>query len=114
MSEIKNTYTDFQLERVLDDGTIEYETVKLTLTFSKLNVLRSRNNELYTRFNKLLFGKSEDMMDLVAVVYVAYWCANLTLSKDKIYTEEEFIELVPFDMNELKRVFNLLTQPKKK
>ena len=105
MSEIKNTYQEF----VLENG----ETVKLTLTFGKLNVLKSVNNELYTRFNKVLYGKSEDMLDLVSIVYSAYWCANYNVA-EKLYTEQEFIELVPFDMNELKRVFTSLTQPKKK
>lgn len=106
MSEIKNTYLEFDL----NNG----EKVNLTLTFGKLNVLKSLNNELYTRFNSVLYGKSEDMMDLVAIVYVAYWCANYSMSGDKLYTEQEFIELVPFDMNKLKEVFTSLTQPKKK
>ena len=114
MSDIKNTYEKFQLQRVLDDGTIEYEEVDLTLTFGKLNVLRSRNNELYTRYCKMLSGKSEDILDMVTLIYVAYWCAHLTLPKDKLYTEDEFIELVPFDMPEIKRVYNSLMQPKKK
>lgn len=106
MSEIKNTYQKF----TLTSG----EEVDLTLTFGKLNVLRSRNNELYTRYCQLLFGKSEDILDMVTLIYVAYWCANLTLSKDKLYSEDEFIELVPFDLPEIKRVFTSLTQPKKK
>ena len=114
MSEIKSTYQEFQLRRELEDGTFEYETVNLTLSFSKLNVLRSRNNELYTRYCKVLYGKSEDILDMVTMIYVAYWCANLTLPKDKLYSEDEFIELVPFDLIEIKRVYNSLVQPKKK
>ena len=32
----------------------------------------------------------------------------------KVYTEEEFIELVPFDIMEIQRVYTALIQPKKK
>lgn len=101
---MKNTFIDFEL---LND-----EVVTLTLTFGKLNLLKSVNNTLYSKYNNIVYGKSEDMLDMVTIVYVAYWCANF--GKDKLYKEEEFIELVPFDMVEIKRIFNQLTQPKKK
>ena len=78
-----------------------------------MNLLKKVNSNLYERFNRLLFGKSEDILDLVTVVYVGYWCANYSIT-DKLYTEDEFIELVPFDSNELTKVFAELTQPKKK
>lgn len=105
MNEVRNTYLDFTLNNE--------QTVKLTLTFGKLNILKSVNNDLYNRFNRVLYGKSDDMLDLVAIVYAAYWCANYNMV-DKLYSEQEFIELVPFDMDELKSVFTTLTQPKKK
>lgn len=105
MSEIKNTYQDFLLNND--------ETVKLTLTFGKLNVLKSYNNELYTRFNKINYGKGEEVLDMVTIIYVAYWCANYKVG-EKIYSEDEFIELVPFDMIEIQRVYNSLMRPKKK
>jgi len=103
---VRNTYQKFILEND--------ETVNLTLTFGKLNVLKSVNNELYQRYNKVLFGKSEDIMDMVTIVYVAYWCANYSLDNKNLYTETEFIDLVPFNLSEIKRVFQALTTPKKK
>lgn len=105
MAEIKNSYQEFELE----NG----ETVRMTLTFGKLNVLKSINNQLYERYNKILYGKSEDILDMVTLMYVAYWCANFNLS-DSLYNENEFIDLVPFDFTEIKRVYTALTQPKKK
>ena len=48
MVDIKNTYQDFELE----NG----EVVKLTLTFGRLNLLKSVNNELYNKFNNVLYG----------------------------------------------------------
>ena len=100
-----NTYTDFTLE----NG----DTVKLTLSFGRLNVLKSVNKELYARFNNVLYGKSEDMLDTIAMLYVAYWCANYN-GIDKILEEQEFFDLVPFDMVTIKDVFDTLTKPKKK
>ncbi len=105
MSEIKNTYQDYKLS----NG----ETVKLTLTFGKLNLLKSVNKNLYTEFNGFLYGKSEDFLDIAKMIYVFYWCANYN-GTDKIYTEQEFLDLIPFDINEIKRVFASLTEPKKK
>lgn len=106
MSENKNTYQEILLE----NG----ETVKLTLTFARLNLLKSVNNELYTHFNGIMYGKSEDMFDVATVIYIAYWCANYKVGNNTLYGKDEFIELVPFDMIELERLFNALTKPKKK
>ena len=101
---MKNTFIEFELNND--------EKVDLTLTFGKLNVLKSVNNELYTRYNEIVYGKSEDLLDMVTIIYVAYWCANF--GKDKLYKEDDFINLVPFDMPEIQRAYNSLMRPKKK
>lgn len=100
-----NTYQEFTL--------LNEEKVKLTLTFGKLNLLKSIHPALYERFNKILYGKSEDILDLVTMVYVAYWCANYD-GVTELHKENEFYDLVDFDASELSRVFTALTQPKKK
>lgn len=105
MNESKNTYQEFTLE----NG----EVVKLTLTFGKLNLLKKLNIELYERYNSIFYGKSEDILDMVTLIYVAYWCANF-LGNNELYKEEDFIELVPFNFLEIKRTYTALTQPKKK
>lgn len=96
-------------EYVLKNG----DAVKLSLSFGRLNLLRKLNANLYERFNRILYGKSDDILDLVTMVYVAYWCANYSIT-DKLYTEDDFYDLVDFDAGELSRVFTALTQPKKK
>lgn len=101
---MKNSFIEFELNNE--------EVVNLTLTFGKLNILKSVNNELYQKFNKIFYGKSEDMMDMVTMIYVAYWCANF--GKEDMYKEQDFIDLVPFDFVEIERTFNALTRPKKK
>ena len=89
------------------------EVVTLSLTFGKLNMLKKLNHDLYERVNKIFYGKSEDILDLVTMVYVGYWCANHGKTEN-LYKEEDFYDLVDFDALELKRVFTALTQPKKK
>lgn len=89
------------------------EVVGLSLSFGRLNLLKKLNLELYNRFNDILYGKSNDILDLVTIIYVGYWCANFKLT-DKLYTEDDFIELVEFDTLEIQRTFKALTQPKKK
>lgn len=96
-------------EFILKNG----ETVILSLSFARLNILRKLNIELYDRFNKILYGKSEDILDLVTIIYVGYWCANFKIT-DNLYKEDDFIELVEFDTLEIQRTFKALTQPKKK
>lgn len=104
MDNLKNTVVKFSLA----NG----EEVGLTLTFRKLNLMKSVNSSLYTRFNKIMTGKSEEILDLVTVIYGAYWCQNY--GAEEMLTESDFIDLVPFDINEIRNVFRLLTQPKKK
>ena len=101
---LKNTVVKFKL--------MNGEEVGLTLTFRKLNLLKSVNNGLYNKFNKILTGKSEEILDLITVLYVAYWCENY--GNDEMLTEADFIDLTPFDVGEIRRVFQVLTQPKKK
>lgn len=103
--ETRKNDVDFQLE----NG----ETVRLRLNFARLKILEKLNFELFERFNKINYGKSENIIDLATIVYVAYWCANYD-GINKIYSEDEFVELVPFDVIEIQRVQNALMKPKKK
>ena len=107
VNESKMTGQDFTLE----NG----ENVKLGLNFAKLNLLKKMNIELYNRFNSILYGKSEDILDLVTIIYVAYWCYNFNgFNNNELYKEDDFIELVGFDTLEIQRTFKAITQPKKK
>lgn len=105
MEETKTTGQEFTLK----NG----EVVTLSLSFGRLNLLKKLDIELYDRFNKILYGKSEDILDLVTIIYVGYWCANFKLTDD-LYKEEDFIELIEFNTLEIQRTFKALTQPKKK
>lgn len=110
MEETKEISKTTAIEYVLKNG----ETVNLSLSFGRLNLLKRVNSELYDRFNKMQFGKSEDILDLVTMIYVAYWCENYKVGDKSLYSEDDFIELVEFDMVEIQRIQNGLTRPKKK
>lgn len=101
---LKNTVVKFKLA----NG----EEVELTLTFRKLNLMKSVDRPLYNNFNRIMTGKSEEILDLVTVIYAAYWCQNY--GAPEMLNESDFIDLTPFDVNEIRRVFKTLTQPKKK
>lgn len=101
---MKNTVVKFKLANDTE--------VELTLTFRKLNLMKSVNHELYNKFNRILSGKSEEILDLVTVIYSAYWCQNY--GNDEMLSESDFVDLMPFDIAEIRRVFRILTQPKKK
>lgn len=101
---LKNTVVNFKLTNGQEVG--------MTLTFRKLNLLKSVNIGLYNKFNKIISGKSEEILDLVTVLYVAYWCENY--GSDDLMTEADFIDVTPFDIGEIRKVFTVLTQPKKK
>ena len=93
------------------------QEVNLLLNFQKLGLLKKINNSLYQKFNAFLSNtkKELDILEVPLALYVAYWCANYNVDNARnILSKEEFIDLTPFDMTELKRTFELLTRPKKK
>ncbi len=101
-----NTEIDFEL--------INKQKVKLTLNFKLLLKLKANYPEEYNNFNKYILndgGKNLDFFEILTVIYVAYLCANLE-SKNK-YTKEEFIKLVPFNINLIKETQNTLLGLKK-
>ena len=102
---MKNTYQELELE----NGT----TVKLTLNFARLLKLKSDNPGLYDRFMKVLQSKNFDIVfDSLTVLYTGYLCANIT--EESVLSEEEFIELVPFDLELINVAAGNLIQSKKK
>lgn len=101
-----NTTYDFPL----NDGS----TVKLTLAFYNLYQLRSRHQELYDRYNKIMqsFNKDGfDILDMVTACYVGYMCANL--NAENVLSEEEFYIGCGNDMTEVSKAVNHLINPKK-
>lgn len=88
--------------------------VELTLSFKKLAFLKKVRNDLYQKYNSIMTAqkKETDMLDMPFLLYIAYWCANYSINNE-IYSEDEFIELIPFDFKVIKRILNQLTTSKK-
>lgn len=101
----KNTYQELELE----NG----EIVKLTLNFARLLKIKSTQPKLYERFMKVLQNKEFDIVfDSLTVLYTGYVCANI--SNESVLSEEEFTELVPFDLEVINVLAGKLIQSKKK
>lgn len=101
----KNTYVDFELE----DGT----TVKLTLQFYRLYMLKNTNKKaVYDRYNKINAEGFKEELDMVDVLYTAYLCANVK-EIDTCMTREEFLINMPVDREYIGDTYNMLVNPKK-
>lgn len=86
---MKNTYQELEL----NNG----EVVKLTLNFARLLKIKNDREDLYTRLMKILQATQVDLiLDCLTVLYVGYLCANL--DSKNVLSEEEFTDLVPFDI----------------
>ena len=100
---MKNTYQELELT----NG----EVVKLTLNFAKLLSIKNNREDLYTRFMTILNGKDVDIIiDSLTVLYVGYLCAN----SGQVLSEEEFMGLVPFDLELINVMAGNLIMSKKK
>lgn len=86
------------------------KTVELTLNFARLLYLR---NNGYTKevaaAMAAISGNTIDMLDSPYLFYAAYLCAT----KEPEYTQEEFIALIPFDLEETSTLFANLISKKK-
>lgn len=102
---MKNTYQELELE----NG----ETVKLTLNFARLLKVKNEQPKIYDRFMKVLQNKDFDIVfDSLTVLYAGYLCANI--NNESILSEDEFMELVPFDLEVINVKAGNLIQSKKK
>lgn len=101
-----NTTYDYTLA----DGSV----VKMTLTFYALYQLRSKNKALYERYNRTMANTSKgnfEELDSIAILYVAYVCANM--DDENLLTEEEFIMLCGSDRTAVGTAISHLINPKK-
>lgn len=106
MNKPMNTTIDFEFY----DGS----KVTMTLTFYKLYQLKSKNQVLYNKYNRIMTAMSKetgDELDTISLLYVAYVCANM--DSEDLLTEEEFIEKCGFDRIAVGNAVRALTQPKK-
>lgn len=99
---MKNTYQELKL----NNG----ETVKLTLSFGRLLHVKNREPKLYEDLMRILQYKDFDpVFDSVRVLYVGYLCAKVG-SDQEVYTEEDFMDKVPFDLEKINILAGKLIQ----
>lgn len=90
---------------------INGETVNLTLNFKRLLWLRGNGYEkaVNEAMQMLKDGKDFDIFKLPVFIWVAYLCAN----EKPAYEEDEFIGLLPWDLEELAQIIAALNAKKK-
>ncbi len=100
-----NTTIDFPLS----DGS----TVQLTLTFYALYKLKSKNPDLYKRYNAAMqkIGKDNyDELSMITILYTAYRCNDS--NEENPMDEETFISLCGSDRVATSRAIEKLMKPK--
>ena len=101
---MKNTYQELELNKG--------EVVKLTLNFARLLKIKNDREVLYNRLMRILQASDIDVIsDSLTVIYVAYLCANLDI---EVLSEDDFIELVPFDLEKINVIAGKLIMGNKK
>lgn len=102
MAEIKSKIEKLEL--------LDGETVELTLNFARMLYLRANGYKKEVEAAmQVVNGKELDMLEMPYFYYAAYLCANTEIK----YTQEEFIALVPWDLEEAVTLFSNLNSKKK-
>lgn len=91
---------------------VDGRTVKVESTFGKLYILRARDKKTYEMYNKAVNADKADLFNVVDTLYGAYRCANL--DEENPLTYEEFMNLLPPDMEYCYTVYKALVAPGKK
>ena len=98
---MKNTYQELELS----NGKV----VKLTLNFARLLAVKNKDVKLYNELMRIMQYKDFDpIMDSLKVLYVGYLCANI--GNEEEMSEEEFMELVPFNLEKVNLLAGKLVQ----
>lgn len=89
---------------------INGDVVEMTLNFKKLLYLRANGYEKEVNMAmKAINGKEITMLDMPFIFYAAYLC----MVSEPAYTQDEFIGLLPWDLEECGKLFNNLNSKKK-
>lgn len=87
--------------------------IELTLNFAKLLWLRAHGYGKEVEIAMQAINKQNlDFIDMPYLFYGAYLCALPTTEKPK-YTQNEFIELMPFNLEQVSEIFGNLIEEKK-
>ena len=84
------------------------EVVQLTMNFAKILKMKQDNPTLYNELQDILKGNMDPIFSPVKVLYCGYLCTN-----DAKYTEEQFMELLPFDLQLVNEMSAKLIQASK-
>lgn len=86
------------------------EEVNLSLTIKGLSNLQSTNNPLYKSVCKVIINGTEDIIEMLKVLYASYLIAYE--NKNECYSFEEFNSLLPDNISKLYYLTAQLVYPK--
>lgn len=90
------------------------ETVDLTMNFAKLLWLRANGYEKEVAASiNAINGKDLDFLEMPYFLYGAYLCGFNHSAGNEPLTQQQFIELLAFDMEEISTIFSKLIKEKK-
>lgn len=75
--------------------------VELTLSFGLLYRLRGKRKNDYDKYSKIVMNGVDEMLDYPQALYAAYLCGCIKNDTAEQLTEEEFYDLLPFDMDKI-------------
>ena len=104
MDKKMNTTIDFEFY----DGS----TAKLTLFFYALYQLKEKNKSLYERCNRIMTKGTEDVLEMITMLYTAYCAANID-DYENLMSEEEFMFKCGSDIKAVAEAVKQLMSPKK-
>lgn len=99
-----NTYQTLEL--------INGNTIKLTLNLKRLLILKTNHRDLYREVSGIIMKGSDDMLDMVKILYASYLCALETGVEEMSY--DTFLDVVPQDFGTISSIAGDLISPKKK
>lgn len=83
------------------------QTVQLQITFARLKKLKEKDKKLYDDYNNAFkdsreVSKTGDFSWTAAIIYAAYRCT--VIDADSYLTQDEFEELMPYNIGEAAEV----------
>ena len=100
---LKNTCIEYKFA----DG----DTVQLTLAFYALYQLKTKNKDIYDKYNKIMTKGPAEELDMVTLLYAAYLCANIN-EASSCMPYDEFLMKCGSDRAAVKDAVEKLTKPK--
>lgn len=106
---------NMKLNSVYEMPTVDGDKIKLTLTYRWLYALKTKYKDTYEDYNRIMTKGFTDEFDNITVLYTAYLCEYISEhgNTDNAMSYDDFLDVLPFDRQEIARAVGMLISPKK-